>query len=275
MVIAVDLGGTNIRAARVEKGIVSYRLDAVLHDKHLLQSTVDQVCNLISQVMDGGISGIGIGVPSIVEEATGTVCDVTNIPSWKRVPLRQILSDRFGIPVQVNNDVNCFVLGEHRYGVAKGFSNAIGLAVGTGLGGGVILNNQLYSGRNGGAGEFGLVPYLDANIETYCSGGFFSRKYGISAVEAFNLAEQGNKEAAGMWNEFGKHMGYAIQTVVYTYDPEVIVLGGSLLKAFRHFKPAMQETFSGFEFPESINRLHIFASELEHAALIGAASLVE
>jgi glucokinase len=225
--------------------------------------------------MDPGVTGIGIGVPSVVDIETGTVYDVTNIPSWRKVELRSILESHFGIPVRINNDVNCFILGEHRYGVARGFRSVVGLTMGTGLGGGIIINNALYAGHNCGAGEFGLVNYLDENIEAYCSGGFFQKKYHTTALEAYQKAEAADKEALESWREFGFHMGNAIKTVVYTYDPEAVVLGGSLIKAYSFFADSMNRSRMDFAFPESMKRLKIFTSQNANIALLGAASLID
>ena len=85
----------------------------------------------------------------------GIVIDVLNIPSWKEVPLKKILEDRFQKPVWLNNDSNCFALGEYHFGKGQGYSNMLGVTIGTGLGTGIILNGKLCSGANGGAGEFG------------------------------------------------------------------------------------------------------------------------
>jgi glucokinase len=274
MVIAVDLGGTNIRAGRIEQGEILQHADTKLVEKENLQSTLDQLARLIESVMAPGVTGIGIGVPSVVDLKTGTVLDVTNIASWKRVELKQIMEDRFHVPVQVNNDVNCFILGEQRWGMARGYASAVGLAMGTGLGGGIIINNQLYAGVNCGAGEFGLVPYLDNNIEGYCSSGFFTRKYNTTALDTFNRAEAGDPEAKAVWREFGIHMGNAIKTVAYTYDPEVIILGGSLVKAWPHFSEAMFASMQDFEFPESMKKLKVFTSQNPNIQLLGASSLV-
>lgn len=274
MVIAVDLGGTNIRAGRLDQDRIMIQQEAPLRDKDQLKKTLDQLADLIASVMDSSVTGIGIGVPSVVDLDTGTVYDVTNIPSWRKVELRRILEDHFGLPVRVNNDVNCFILGEHRYGKARGFQSVVGLTLGTGLGGGIILNNQLYAGRNCGAGEFGLVPYLDENIEAYCSGGFFQKKYQTTALDAYQKAAAGDQPALDSWKEFGFHMGNAIKTVVYTYDPEAIVLGGSLVKAFHFFEEAMHASRHDFAFPESMKKLRIFVSDNKNIALLGAASLL-
>jgi glucokinase len=275
MVIAVDLGGTNIRAGLVENGRLLKHRDAKLIEKDILQSTLEQLATLVKSVMKPGVTGIGIGVPSVVDINTGIVYDVTNIPSWKKVELKSILEGRFGVRVMVNNDVNCFILGEHRYGLAKGCASVVGLAMGTGLGGGIIINNELYVGNNCGAGEFGLVPYLDENIEAYCSGGFFSKKYNTTALEAFSRALAGEPDAQESWQEFGFHLGNAIKTVVYTYDPEVIVLGGSLSKASHFYTSAMFASMLDFAFPESMKRLKVFTSQNDNITLLGASSLVE
>jgi len=274
MVVAVDLGGTNIRAGLLDGGNIKVQKGVHLKNKDVLQSTLNQLEALIESVMVPGIRGIGIGVPSVVDIDTGTVFDVTNIPSWKRVELKKILEERFRIPVYINNDVNCFILGEHRYGQAKGYNSAVGLALGTGLGGGIIINNALYAGRNCGAGEFGLVSYLDANIEAYCAGGFFPWKFNITALDAYEQASAGDPLALERWREFGFHVGNAIKTVAYTYDPEVIVLGGSLVKAYKFFSEAMVKSMHTFEFPESMKRLSVLTSQNENIALLGAASLI-
>jgi glucokinase len=274
MVVAVDLGGTNIRAGRLEGDQILVQKETPLRNKDVLQKTLDQLIALIESVMHKDVIGIGIGVPSVVDIESGTVYDVTNIPSWKKVKLRGILENRFGIPVRVNNDVNCFILGEHRYGVARGFGSVVGLTMGTGLGGGIIVNNELYAGRNCGAGEFGLVSYLDENIEAYCSGGFFTKKYNTSALNAYQQATAGDLAALDSWKEFGFHLGAAVKTVVYTYDPEAIVLGGSLIKAYDFFAESMKRSMMDFAFPESMKKLKIFASQNTNISLLGAASLI-
>jgi len=274
MVIAVDLGGTNIRAGRLDQDRIIVQKSMPLRDKEVLQKTLDQLITLIESVMDTGIKGIGIGVPSVVDIETGTVYDVTNIPSWKKVELKRILEARFGIPVRINNDVNCFILGEHRYGIVKGFNSVVGLTMGTGLGGGIIINNTLYAGHNCGAGEFGLVNYLDENIEAYCSGGFFQKRFNTTALDAYEKAAAGDRAALDSWREFGFHMGNAIKTVVYTFDPEAVVLGGSLVKAYNFFADSMDKSRMDFAFPESMKRLKIFISQNNNIALLGAASLI-
>ena len=219
--------------------------------------------------------GIGVGVPSVVDIENGIVFDVVNIPSWQRVELKKILETEFNIPVSINNDVNCFALGEHRYGEARTFSSFVALALGTGLGAGIIINNALYPGNNCGAGEIGSLPYLDKNCEFYTSSTFFESIHSTTALQAHDLAVRGDKAAIQIWAEYGFHLGNVIKAVVYTYDPEAIVLGGSISKAFAFFEDAMIKALNDFQFPETIKRLRILKSKIDNIALLGAAALVK
>jgi glucokinase len=274
MVIGVDLGGTKVRAGVAANGQIQNQKQQLFNSKGSQEETLGQLIELIRSLMNREIRGIGLGVPSVIDVEKGIVFNVVNIPSWERVPLKDILELEFSLPVSVNNDVNCFILGEHRFGVLKGLRNVVGITSGTGLGSGIIINHELFQGSNCGAGEIGLLSYGDHNIEYYASGNFFEVKHGISAIVAHDLAVSGNKKALGWWEEFGVHMGQAIKTVVYSYDPEAIVIGGSLSKAFRFFEEAMIRSLQDFTFPESIKRLKILQSIDENITLLGASALI-
>jgi len=196
-----------------------------------------------------------------------------NIPSWKVVPLKEILETRYKVPVYINNDANCFALGEKYFGKAKSYRSIVGLTIGTGMGSGLIFNGKLYEGINCGAGEFGNIPYLNSNYEHYCSGQFFTEEKSVSAEGAFNLAEKGDKYSLQMFAEYGFHMGQAIKSILYAYDPEIIILGGSLTKSYKYFKSAMFEAIQDFAYRNVLTNLKIEVSELEHSAIYGAAAL--
>ncbi len=273
MTIGVDLGGTNVRVGLVGNGELLVQKSSVLQQKESLPATLAQLIALIRSLMDYSVSSIGIGVPSVVDVERGIVYNVANIPSWQEVALRGILEAEFNVPVSVNNDVNCFVLGEHRFGLAQGYSSVVGMSIGTGLGSGLIMNNQLYTGRNCGAGEIGLLPYLDKTIESYASAYFFDSIHDTTAYDAHQAAHQGHPPALNLWSEFGHHLGQAVKAVLYAYDPEVIVLGGSIAKAYPFFKAAMFAGMADFVYPVTLKRLTIFQSQNDTIALLGAASL--
>lgn len=275
MIIGVDLGGTKVRAGVERAGKIGNQKQQLVKSKGSQEETLGQLMDLIRSLMVPGVQGIGLGVPSVVDPERGIVYDVVNIPSWKRVPLKDILEEEFSVRVEVNNDSNCFALGEHRFGQLRNFANAMGMTSGTGLGTGVIIDHKLYSGTNCGAGELGLLSYKDHNIEYYASGNFFETFHRVSAIEAHERAVGGDKEALGWWDEFGKHMGQAVKSAAYAYDPQAIVIGGSLAKAFRLFEDSMRRSLSDFAYPESIKKLKIFQSVDENITLLGAAALVD
>ena len=214
-----------------------------------------------------------MGVPSVIDLKKGIIYDVVNIPSWKKVPLRALLERRYGLPVYINNDANCFAVGEKHFGQAKKYDNVVGLIVGTGLGAGVIINGKLYNGANCGAGEFGMISYLDHNHEYYASGQFFKNVHKASGKELFERAKNGDLEALRIFAEFGGHLGEAVKTILYAADPDIIVLGGSVSQAYRFFKQAMWESITTFVYSLVLKNIRIGASRVRNIAILGAAAL--
>ena len=269
-ILGIDLGGTNLRGGLVRgkevQTIVSKRIEAHAPLNHILEDLIKFIENLV----DPTVQAIGIGVPGL--EDNGVVYDVVNIPAWKKVSLQILLEDRFQLPVVVNNDANCFALGEHYFGLGKGYSSMIGLVIGTGLGAGIIINKKLYSGNKGGAGEFGMIQYLDHDYEYYASGQFFENLYGTSGEAVFRNAQQGNASAIKMYEEMGTHLGNAIKTILYAYDIELIVLGGWAVKAFPYFEKSMWERINSFAFNRSLKSFQIKLSQLANSGIFGAAA---
>jgi len=273
-VVGVDLGGTNVRAARVAEGngIVAHRARAI-SSLAAEETVIAEVVETIEAVIDGQVAGIGIGVPSVVDVEKGIVYSVENIPAWREVPLRDILQRHFGLPVFVNNDANCFALGEYYFGHGRGYQNAVGMVVGTGLGAGVIIHGKLYYGSNCGAGEIGPMPYRDQTVEYYCSGSRFRRDPGISGGELFLRAQRGDPQALAAFAAFGRDMGDAVMIACYAFDPEVLVLGGSVSQSYQFFAPAMHERLKCYAYPHALERLVLAVSEIPDVAVFGAAAL--
>ena len=272
-VIGVDLGGTNVRAGLVEGGRLTDVRSVAVRSQGSERDVLEDMFSAIDAVMRKDVAGIGAGVPSVIDLKAGIVYDVQNIRSWKKVPLKARLEERYHLPAYVNNDANCFAAGEKYFGKAKPYDHAVGLILGTGLGAGVIANGRLYSGRNCGAGEFGMLPYLDRNFEAYASGQFFARVHGVSGRELAGRAERGDERAIAIFAEFGGHLGEAVKAICYAVDPEVIVLGGSVSKSYRFFQAAMWDTFQSFAYSITKERLKIEVSETENIAILGAAAL--
>ena len=272
-IIGIDLGATNIRGAVVSGENIGEIKSQRINTKGTEEQVLQDVFTIIDALITSDVKAIGIGVPSVVDVEKGIVYDVQHIPSWKEVHLKQILEEKYYIPVYVNNDANCFALGELYFGVGKGNKNLIGLTLGTGLGAGIIINSHLYAGPNCGAGEFGMADYLEHNYEYYCSGSFFNNVYGLNGEEVFNSAKSGDEHALQLYAELGSHLGNAIKLVMYCYDPELIVLGGSVQLAYDFFAQTMWERIKTFGYPKSAEKLQIKRSTLKNSAILGAAAL--
>ena len=272
-IIGIDLGGTHVRAAIVsdEKpgNVVSMRIPA--------SGTVDEVLqvifNLVDPLANQNVKAIGIGVPSVVDIEKGIVYDAQNIPSWKEVALKQIMETRYERPVLINNDANCFALGEKYFGKGKNFHSMIGLTIGTGLGAGIIINDKLYPGVNCGAGEFGMVEYLDKYYEYYASGQFFENCHQTNGELVFKKAQDGDRLSLMIFEEFGTHLGNAIRMILYTYSPEVVIFGGSISSAYTFFEKTMWERIRTYVYSNTLNQFHLEISELENCGVLGAAAL--
>ncbi len=271
--IGIDLGATNIRGGLVTGKTIDNLKANLIRRNGTAEEVLDDVFRLIDQLVDKDILSIGIGVPSVVDTKLGIVYDAQYIPSWKEMPLKRRMEERYKVPVFVNNDANCFALGEHYYGKGQGYDSMIGVTIGTGLGSGIIINNKLYAGTNCGAGEFGMAEYLDKIYEYYCSGSFFQNVYGLNGQDVFKSAQKGEPEALMLYHEMGGHLGNAIKLMMYTYDPELIILGGSVRFAYDFFQKAMWERVRTFAFSKAKERLQIKLSELENSGILGAAGL--
>ena len=271
MKIGVDLGGTNVRVGLVDHEQLVSKVAAPC-PKDEEKVVLEQILSLIRKQMSDDVTSIGVGVPSVVDREKGIVYNVANIPSWKEVHLKQILEEEFSRPAYINNDANCFTLGEHYFGEGRKYKDFVGLTLGTGIGTGLILNGNLYNGHNTGAGEVGSLPFKEKDYEHYCASRFFEA-FQTSGKELGEKARENDVQALKTWDLFGDNLGYLIEAIIYAYDPEAIILGGGIADAFPYFKDAMYERLKEFPYQESVARLHIAPSQLKDAALLGAAML--
>ena len=273
-IIGVDLGGTKVQSSRISDLRVEASERTLISSKGSEQQVIDEVIDNISKVLTKEVTGIGIGVPGLVDEE-GILYDIQNIPSWKKVPLKQILQEHFELPVYINNDANCFALGEKYYGKGKGRANMMGLIIGTGLAAGIIIDDKLYNGHNCGAGEFGMLSYLDHNYEYYATGQFFTNVHQTKGELVYQKALEGEADALQLFHELGGHIGNCLIAILYSVDPEFIVLGGSVGQAYNLYKEAITLRFKTFAYSPVIGRLTIEVSDNPDIAVLGAAALIK
>lgn len=270
--IAIDLGGTNVRTALVQDDAIVEILSQPCLAAGTESDVIGQIFGMTDSLFAGDVDGIGIGVPSVVDVDNGIVYDVIGIPSWKEVHLKSLMEERYGVPVRINNDCNCFSLGVAHFGEAKGYRDVVCVTLGTGVGSSLIINGELYSGKNTGAGEIGNIPYLDRDYEYYCSSRFFIGK-GTTGVAASEAAMKGDAAALALWDEFGVHIGKLVTMVIYAYDPEILVFGGSISKAFGLFRDSMYREMGNCAYSRSAQHLVVRPSVKDNLGILGASSL--
>lgn len=272
-IIGVDLGGTHVRAGVVSAARLAQIVSARIPSSGSVESVLQIMYELVDPLINKEVRAIGIGVPGVVDIENGIVYDVQNIPSWKKVELKKFMDERYHLPVLVINDANCFALGEKYFGKGKRFHSMIGLTIGTGMGAGIIINDKLYAGVNCGAGEFGNVEYLDQYVEYYASGQFFENCYQMNGEVVYKKALEGDPLSIMIFEEFGTHLGNAIRMILYTYCPEMIVLGGSVSKAYTLFEEKMWERIRTYVYSNTLEQFQLEVSDLVNPGILGAASL--
>lgn len=273
-IVTLDIGGTKVNFGRYRQGAIEQN-NVKLFDAHAdAPSILAFLVEGIREQLQPDTVAIAIGVPTIVDLATGHICDAVNIPAWQDYPLKSTLEQVFDIDVYINNDVNCFVAGEYAFGgAAEHGKHVVGVCLGTGFGTGLILNNTLYTGQDCCAGELGGIPYLNGTLDDYCSGSFFKKHHGIDGGQLAELARSGDKSAQAIFNDFAQHLAKAISYLMFVINPKVIVIGGSVAKSFDLFIEPLERALDEFPYKKVRNGLTIKQGQLDNAALLGAAYL--
>jgi glucokinase len=261
-VIAIDLGGTKLLAGVLdEEGVVvkrTVRPTQVGSQEQLL----DELDGAIAELLEDGIRAIGVGLPSTIDQRRGRAVSSVNIP-LAGIDFRDHLSSRFGLPAAIENDANAAALAEHRLGAGRGTQHMIMLTLGTGIGGGLVLDGKLYRGAVGAAGELGhMTLELEGppcqgtcpgrgHLEALASGNATDKlaveraadhpegDLGRAAAEgravdarlAVDLAAEGPGDARELLERVGFVLGTAIASYVNIFNPEVVVVGGGFARA--------------------------------------------
>lgn len=270
--LGIDIGGTNLNFGLVEDGkVLQTRRVPSFNRAATLEQTMDHLATNISAILRHDVEKIGIGVPSIVDIEKGIVYDTLNIPSWKEVHICDILQKKFGIPVAVNNDANCFAWGVYQsMPEAQRPKSLVVITLGTGIGFGVVIDGKLFCGAHCGAGELCCLPYKDSILEDYCSKKFFSAQ-GWEPKQAAKAAEAGDPQALDLFEEYGQHLGQLVANVLYAYDPAHIVLAGGIANAYPFFCDSVKDFLQkNFAYPNYFKDLKLTTCTDDAISLIGA-----
>lgn len=288
--MGVDIGGTNIRLGIVDdKGKILYRKRFPTLKEQGKDEVITRLLKAIADVKKNSkypIRRIGIGCPGPLDSRKGIVLSPPNLPGWNKVPLKNIVQKRFNLPVVLENDANCFALGEKWRGAAKGCKDMVCLTLGTGIGGAIILNGALYTGKDGFGGELGHMsinfdgPKCGCGkrgcLEAYASATALVKRYkgkqNVTSEEIYKLALRGDRRAKKVLKETALYLGVAISNFVNAFNPEIVVLGGGLAKAGDSIFPEIRRIVRKISLKPLLRNLKIVPAKLsEDAGIIGAA----
>ncbi|MGZ5386988.1 MAG: ROK family protein [Solirubrobacterales bacterium] len=305
--IGVDLGGTKLATGVVDSQqniLHTSRESSTGRSEYEVMGAIEQE---LREAMEARpqVIGAGLGVPCTIDRERGVAINAVNLEITD-VPIRDLMRERLGIPVFIDNDANCAALAEHRFGAAKGARNAILLTVGTGIGGGIIINRELYRGTTGAAAELGHIVVEENGppcqgtcpnrgcVETLASGTALAREGtaaagrnpgsalfralqegGISGRVVTEAALAGDAVAREVVAEAGRYLGVAVASLVNIFDPDLVVIGGGVTAGAGELlvEPAREEMRRRALPP--MNRTPVTPAALgSDAGMIGAAQMV-
>lgn len=285
-VIGIDLGGTAIKLGRFLKdGTCLESLTIPTPQPALPKPVVESIVTAVKKLnSEGNCIAIGIGNPGPTD-ATGRIAKIAiNLPGWIDIPLADWLEVKTGLSTTVENDANCAGLGEAWLGAGRNRQNFILLTLGTGVGGAIFLNGQLFTGHYGAAGELGLITLNPdgptcrsgntGSLEQYVSVQAIRRATGKEPSELAKLAAAGDKEAIAFWQEYGRLLAAGLASSIYVLTPELVILGGGVSASAEFFLPATIAEIDRRVMPTSRSGLQVLVAELgNQAGIVGAAKL--
>jgi glucokinase len=271
--IGIDIGGTSMVAARFSESEQIERSEVPTGASRQADEIMESLFGAIDKVLTKEVLGIGIGMPGFMDTSSGEILLINNIPSFNGFSVKRAVEKRFKLPVFQNNDANCFALGEAWFGAGKPYANLVGVTLGTGLGGGIIINRRIHTGLVGGAGELGCFPFKGGIVEDTCSAALFASKYKKSGIELFKAAKKGEKEALAAFDELGRNIGEMLRTVMFILAPEAFIIGGSVTGSWEFLERPIREEIDKFPVALISKKTVLEKAMLDNAGVYGAAAL--
>ena len=285
-VIGIDIGGTVLKLGRFTREgscLETIRLETPQPASPIaiLEAIVPAISVLRKK---GNCLAVGIGMPGPADPSKRIARMAINLPDWLDVPLADWLETETGLPTVLENDANCAGIGEQWLGAGQQFNDFLFLTLGTGVGGAIILDNHLFTGRSGAAGDLGLMtlnftgpPCNSGNrgsLEQYASAQAILRETDKIPAVWGALADAGDAAAIAFWQNYGKTLGAGLASLIYILTPEAIIIGGGISASCRHFLPSARREIDYRVQPSTLGNLKLLTAQLgNRAGMIGAAKL--
>ena len=295
-VIGVDIGGTNLKiGALLPNGEVLYKMTTPSQVQEGRDSVINRIVNAIEEVErragELDLAGVGIGIAGAVNQRDGMVVQAPNLPGWEGFRVVEELSEVLSCPIVIDNDANVFTLGEGWRGAARESRNFCCLTLGTGVGGGLVLDGRLWYGVDGTAGEVGHIVVEPDGIPCDCGGRGCLEMYasatalvrmarekgegeGITADEIARRARGGDEQCRHLFSSLARYLGIAMTDLVNLLNLDMIVLGGGLSESCDLFLDEARKEMLDRSFTVPGERVKVVPAELSsEGGMIGAAFL--
>ncbi|HZX44071.1 MAG TPA: ROK family protein [Candidatus Nanoarchaeia archaeon] len=277
-IIGVDIGGTGIRAGVVLDGRVISKVKLETESSKGKKVVLKNIVLAIRRVMRKDVSAICIGCPGPINAATGLIGKIPNVP-LKNVNIKELVVKEFKKKVYTDNDAKCFALAESSLGKGKGYHIVLGCTIGTGFGSGLVIDGKIYHGKcsatelghmsinfDGPKGKCGNHGCLESYVSVK---GILSRAKAPDVKELYDRALKGDKTSIQAFEETGFYLGVGLSNAINIFDPDIIIVGGQISKAWKFFSPKMKETIK----ERAMFNCRIVKSELKDAGILGASFL--
>jgi glucokinase len=284
--IGIDIGGTAIKLGRFGcDGSLLQALEVATPQPAMPGGVTMAIAEAVEQLDPERLATrVGIGHPGPSDQSGRIARVAINLPGWLDVPLADWLEPKLDRRVTTANDANCALVGEHWLGGAQHCADVLLLTLGTGVGGGVLLAGELFTGRSGAAPEPGLIginpdgpPCHSGNrgsLEQYCSIAGLARLSSLDPAVLCEQADCGDAGAQAIWYAYGRLLGIGLSSLIYQFTPELVLVGGGLSAASHHFLPAAWEEITQRVSPVSREGMAIQRCQLGNGAgRLGAAKL--
>ncbi|MEO0444643.1 MAG: ROK family protein [Verrucomicrobiota bacterium] len=301
LALGIDFGGTSVKLGICQGPEVLEKAEPIPTANY---STVDLLIEALSERITSlrkdhpRLEAVGIGVPGFVDSEKGYVHNLTNVPGWHNVPLKHLLENRTQLPVQVENDANAMAYAEFRHGAAQGMKNVVCLTLGTGVGGGLIVNGELFRGSTFGAGEIGQMSIdFDGKPGNYGNLGALEKYMGNQQIEEHaraqyarvgevaddaqctprhiaEAAEEGDDIARQIWGDVGLWLGSALTSISWIFNPDAFVIGGGVAQAGSLLFDPLENHMRSMLNPVFWEHMKILRAQFgNEAGMIGCATL--
>jgi glucokinase len=286
--IGIDLGGHKILGACVDKGKILKKGQAATPESRDPEAVGAAVAELVKRLDPSGrISGVGIGIPGMLGADRQRVLKMPNFPGWENIRVQDLFASRLDVEVRIENDANCYALGEGISGLARDVSDYVVFTLGTGIGGGIVINGKLLTGVHGMAGELGHIVAGVFDRQCGCGAlGHIESEAGADGIEKkaapLGLATyipglwegRANYPQKKIWDEALHSLTRGIASIIHILDPELVILGGGMSR-LPGLRAELEKVIDIYLSPAFKGKTELKISNLGNdAAVIGAASLV-